>query len=88
MTARQFTRLTAEQCAEMADVRIAACRPELISGFIRDGTHPADARQLLAKPTTNAEPLNSEQLNPLALEELVAERFTFASLSGEREITR
>jgi hypothetical protein len=88
MTARRFTHLTVEQCAEMADVCVAARRPELISAFIRCGAHPEDARRLLAAPTTNAEPFNPEQLNPQSLEKLVAERFSFASLSGEREITR
>jgi hypothetical protein len=88
MPARRFTHLTVEQCAEMADVCVAASRPELISGFIRCGTHPEEARRLLAKPTTYAEPSNPEQLNPQALEEAVAKRFSFASLSGEGEITR
>lgn len=88
MTARRFTHLTVEQCAEMADLCIAARRPELISAFIRYGTHPEDARRLLAKPTTHAELLKPEQLKPRALEEPVAEHFSFASLSGEGEITR
>ena len=75
MTARQSTHLSAEQCAEIADVCIAARQPRLISGFIRDGTRPEDVRQLLAK------------LNIQASEAAAAGRFSFASLSGEAEIT-
>jgi len=88
MTARRFAYLNVEQCAAIADVCVAARRPELISTLIRHGIHPDDARRLLTKPTTCAAPFNAEQLNPQALEEDSAERFSFASLNGEREITR
>jgi hypothetical protein len=75
MTTRRSTRLSVEQCAEIADVCIAARHPGLISTFIRDGTCPKDVRQLLAK------------LNMQGSEAVSAERFSFASLSGEEEIT-
>jgi hypothetical protein len=88
MTARRFTHLTVEQCAEMADMCVAASRPELISAFIRYGTHPEDARRLLAKPTAYTEPFNPGQHNAERSEEAVAGRFSFASLSGEAEIMR
>jgi hypothetical protein len=88
MTAKRFTHLTVEQCAEMADMCVAASRPELISAFIRYGTHPEDARRLLAKPATYTEPFNAKQLNLERSDESVAERFSFPSLSGEAEITR
>jgi hypothetical protein len=88
MTERQFPDLTVEQCAEIADVCVAARRSELISAFIRDGTHPEDVRQLLAKQVTFDRSSNAEQLNRQALEEAAVKRFSFASLSGEAEITR
>jgi len=88
MTARRFTYLSVEQCAAIADLCVAARRPELISALIRNGIHPDDARRLLTKPTTYAAPFNAEQLNPQALEEAFAERFSFASLNGEPEIKR
>jgi len=88
MIARRFTRLTVEQCAEIADMCIAARRPEFISAFIRHGTHPKDAQCVLTKPSPYTEPFNPKQLNPEQSEEAVTERFSFASLSGEAEITR
>jgi len=88
MTARRFTHLSVEQCAEIADVCIAARQQELISAFIRDGTDPEYVRQLLAKPTTCAAKFKAEQLNTQTSEAATAERFSFASLSGEAEITR
>jgi len=88
MTERRPTHLSVEQCAEIADVCNAARQHEFISAFIRDDTHPEDVRRLLAKPTTYAAPFNAEQLNMQALGAAAAERFCFASLSGEAEITR
>jgi len=80
--------LSVEQCAEIADVCNAARQHELISAFIRDDTHPEDVRRLLAKPTTCAVQFNAEQLNMQALEAASAERFCFASLSGDVQIMR
>jgi len=88
MTARRFAHLSVEQCAEIADMCNAARRQELISAFIRDGAHPEYVRELLAEPTTCAAKFNAEQLNTQRSEAAAAERFSFASLSGEAEITR
>lgn len=88
MTARQTTHLSVEQCAEIADLCIASRQPELISAFIRDGTRPEDVRQLLAKPTTCRARFNVEHPNMQTLDQAAPDRFCFASLSGETEITR
>jgi hypothetical protein len=88
MTARRSTHLSIEQCAEIADVCIAAHRPELISAFIRDGTLPGDVRQLVARPTTCATQFTAEQQNMQVSKETGVERFSFASLSGEAEIAQ
>jgi hypothetical protein len=87
MAARRSTHLSIGQCAEIADVCTAARQPELISAFIRDGICPEDVRQMLAKPTTCSAQFNAKPLNMQALEEAAAERFCFASLAGEAEIT-
>jgi len=88
MTARRFTHLNVEQCAEIADACIAARQHELISSFIRSGTPPENVRQLLAKPTTCAAQFNAKRLHMQASKAPATERFSFASLSGEAEITR
>jgi hypothetical protein len=88
MTARRPTHLSIEQCAEIADVCIAAHRPELISAFIRHGTRPEDVRQLVARPTSCATQFNAEKQNMQVSKEAAVERFSFASLSGEAEIAQ